>query len=64
MKFGNIETKILNKGDIRKCACKTTSIIYPEDNLYSVKCPSCGITTAFYETDQEAFNAWENKILL
>ena len=65
MKIGNIETKNLKVEKLRKCTCKSKPILIPnEEGWYSMSCPNCEITTATYETDQEAFNAWENKILM
>ena len=64
MKIGNIETKSLSIEKLRKCVCKTTSYLIPSEGSYAVRCPRCETMTAFYETEQDAFNAWENKILL
>ena len=65
MKIGNIESKSINEDKLRKCSCKTAPQLIPnEEGCYSVSCSNCGTTTATYETDQDAFNAWENKILM
>ncbi len=64
MKFGNIESKTIKEDNLRNCTCKTKPSLFPEDGAYMVNCPKCGTTTAPYETIQEAFSAWENKILM
>ena len=66
MKFGNVESKYVREKNLRKCSCKSTPYLFPEDGAYTVMCsdPNCGTMTAPYETMQEAFNAWENKILM
>ena len=66
MKFGNVESKNLKAENLRNCTCKAKPMLFPEDGAYSVMCSNtkCGTTTAPYESMEEAFSAWENKILL
>lgn len=66
MKFGNVESKNLKVENLRKCTCKSKPMLIPTGVCYSVVCPkiNCKTMTAPYETEQEALNAWNNKILM
>ena len=66
MKIGNVESKNLKAENLRKCTCNSKPMLFPELGAYSVMCSNntCKTMTAPYETAQDAFNAWENKILM